>query len=55
MDETEKRIKRLELWQEKIVGELDSLSTKHAYYSSFSLDVRNELKKEHPDLFDDEE
>ena len=55
MNNIEKRIKMLELWQDKIVEELDGISSKHAYYSCFSLDARNELKKEHPELFKEEE
>ena len=53
--ELEKRIRRIELWQLKIIEELDSISDKHAYYSLFSLDTREELEKEYPELFEREE
>ena len=44
--ELEKRIRRIELWQEMNIGELNSISDKHSYYSSFSLDARKELESE---------
>lgn len=50
----EKRLAKVELWQNKIISEVDCISNDHAYYSCFSLDAMSELKKERPDLFPEE-
>jgi hypothetical protein len=45
-------VKKLNLWQEKIIEELDSIGNrKYAYYTSFSIEAKNKLKEEHPELF----
>lgn len=51
-----KNVELIALWQGKIIEELDSFRTRFfSRNSSFSLDVREELKKEYPHLFEEEE
>ena len=56
LEKLERKVIILQVWQDKIISELNSCSSgNHAYYSSFSLDAGEQLKREYPDLFPKEE